>query len=59
MTSIAELIKAKQAAGEAFVSFEFFPPRTDEGVANLVPRMGRYQAQGQCVCVCVCVWECV
>merc|ERR1711916_99028 len=31
--------------GEKFVSFEFFPPKTDEGVASLMARADRYKLQ--------------
>jgi methylenetetrahydrofolate reductase (NADPH) len=36
---IVELIKAKEDKGEVWWAFEYFPPRTDAGVANLYERM--------------------
>jgi len=35
MTKIIELIRNKQEAHETFFSFEYFPPKTDQGVINL------------------------
>ena len=42
---IIDLIKARPADAGPFVSFEFFPPRTDDGVANLLKRLDRMAAQ--------------
>jgi methylenetetrahydrofolate reductase (NADPH) len=38
---IIDLINARSGEDEAFVSLEFFPPRTKEGVKNLYSRMER------------------
>lgn len=46
MSKINELIAAKSAAGETFIAFEFFPPRTEAGVEALYGRMERFRAQG-------------
>ena len=35
---IIELINEKAAAEEVFYSFEYFPPKTDEGTINLFER---------------------
>ena len=35
---IIELIEERSAAGEVFYSFEFFPPKTADGVTNLHER---------------------
>ncbi|EIE19820.1 methylenetetrahydrofolate reduct [Coccomyxa subellipsoidea C-169] len=37
-------------AGKTFFSFEFFPPRTDEGVENLYSRQHRMAAYGPTFC---------
>ena len=39
-----EIVKL-QAAGETFISFEYYPPRTEEGVKALINRMGRMKLQ--------------
>ena len=38
-------LKAAAAAGRPFISFEFFPPKTDQGVQNLFKRLGRMKHQ--------------
>eukprot|EP00592_Proboscia_alata_P003331 CAMPEP_0194378370 /NCGR_PEP_ID=MMETSP0174-20130528/34798_1 /TAXON_ID=216777 /ORGANISM="Proboscia alata, Strain PI-D3" /LENGTH=426 /DNA_ID=CAMNT_0039160307 /DNA_START=44 /DNA_END=1324 /DNA_ORIENTATION=+ len=38
---IIDLINAREGTNKPFVSIEFFPPRTKEGVSNLHARMGR------------------
>ena len=38
---IIDKINAKAEKGELFYSFEYFPPKTDEGVQNLVERQHR------------------
>jgi methylenetetrahydrofolate reductase (NADPH) len=40
-----DLIRAEEAAGRTYVAFEFFPPRTAEGVANLYKRAPNFAAQ--------------
>lgn len=42
---IVDLVRAEEAAGRSFVAFEFFPPRTAEGVANLYKRCPNFAAQ--------------
>lgn len=37
--------KIKRANGKPFCSFEYFPPRTDDGVKNLYERIGRMATQ--------------
>ena len=37
MPKICDLIAEKAKAGEDWVSYEFFPPRTEQGVKNLGP----------------------
>ncbi|CAK9032363.1 Methylenetetrahydrofolate reductase 1 (ZmMTHFR1), partial [Durusdinium trenchii] len=41
---IHELVEAK--GKETWVAFEYFPPKTETGVANLYKRLGRMQQQG-------------
>lgn len=38
-------MRAEEAAGRTYVAFEFFPPRTPEGVANLYKRGASFAAQ--------------
>lgn len=42
---IIDAINDKVQNGENFLSFEFFPPRTDDGVKNLYARFDRMKAQ--------------
>ncbi|EGD79531.1 methylenetetrahydrofolate reductase [Salpingoeca rosetta] len=42
---IIDLITTKQNAKEKFISFEYFPPKTDDGVKSLIDRIGRYKTQ--------------
>jgi hypothetical protein len=46
MVKISEKIKEAQAKNEPFISFEYYPPRTAEGVANLYKRFARMAQQG-------------
>ncbi|KAJ1452533.1 methylenetetrahydrofolate reductase [Pelagophyceae sp. CCMP2097] len=41
MPKICDLIAAKAAKNESWVSYEFYPPRTESGVANLEARLAR------------------
>ncbi|CAG9467574.1 unnamed protein product [Pedinophyceae sp. YPF-701] len=41
MTKIIDIMKAREEKGEQYFSFEFFPPKTPEGVTNLFERMKR------------------
>ena len=41
MPKICDLIAAKAAQGEDWVSYEYYPPRTEEGVRNLESRFER------------------
>lgn len=47
---IVDLINAKIEAGETFFSFEYFPPKTEEGVKNLYERQKRMAALGPTFC---------
>ena len=42
---IIDLIHARDDNAPPFVSFEFFPPRTDQGVTNLLARLDRMKTQ--------------
>ena len=42
---ISDKIRRCEANGKPFVSFEYFPPRTAEGVQNLYDRIGRMATQ--------------
>lgn len=46
MPKIITELRRREAAGEKFVSFEFFPPKTEDGVAPLLERMKRFKLQG-------------
>ncbi|ORZ15536.1 methylenetetrahydrofolate reductase-domain-containing protein [Lobosporangium transversale] len=41
---ITDKIAQKQAEGKPFYSFEYFPPKTAQGLSNLYDRIGRMQA---------------
>ena len=46
MVKIIDMIKEREAkTAEPFIAFEYFPPRTDEGVQNLYARLGRMKMQ--------------
>lgn len=47
---VIEKIKAKVQESRPFFSFEFFPPKTDDGVDNLFERMDRMVAYGPTFC---------
>jgi methylenetetrahydrofolate reductase (NADPH) len=47
---IIDKINKKIAAGETFYSFEYFPPKTDEGVKNLFDRQVRMAELGPTFC---------
>ena len=55
MPKISDLIAQKAAAGEDWVSYEFFPPRTEQGVKNLVSRFERMQ-QAKAPLFCDMTW---
>src|SRR5690349_17296602 len=38
MKLVRDIYKAKRASGNPVISFEFFPPRTDEGQRNLLEK---------------------
>jgi len=43
---VIDKIRAREAAGQVpYFSFEYFPPRTSDGVTNLYARLGRMTAQ--------------
>ncbi|EPS28159.1 hypothetical protein PDE_03105 [Penicillium oxalicum 114-2] len=43
---IRDMLASKEAAGEPSISFEFFPPKTAQGVQNLYDRMDRMHGLG-------------
>ena len=47
---IVDKINEKLDAGEKFFSFEYFPPKTEEGVKNLHERQLRMAALGPTFC---------
>lgn len=50
VTSIAEKIATRAAAGKTFFSFEYFPPKTPQGEANLYERAERMAAAEPLFC---------
>ncbi|KAF9110296.1 hypothetical protein BGX27_006554 [Mortierella sp. AM989] len=40
---IVDRITQKKAEGKPFYSFEYFPPKTSQGLSNLIDRIGRMQ----------------
>jgi methylenetetrahydrofolate reductase (NADPH) len=47
---VIEKIQEAAADGRTVFSFEFFPPKTEEGVENLFERMDRMVAHGPSFC---------
>ena len=47
---VSEKIEASKAEGRTFFSFEYFPPKTAEGVVNLKERLKRMVATGPNFC---------
>uniref|UniRef100_A0A7C8ZCD1 Methylenetetrahydrofolate reductase n=1 Tax=Opuntia streptacantha TaxID=393608 RepID=A0A7C8ZCD1_OPUST len=47
---VIDKIKAAEAENKTLFSFEFFPPKTDDGVENLFERMERMVAHGPSFC---------
>jgi len=47
---VGEKIAAAKAEGRTFFSFEFFPPKTEEGVVNLKERLKRMVSTGPNFC---------
>ena len=47
MVKLIEKIKAAEAEDKPYVAFEFYPPRTAEGVTNLYKRFGRMVQQSE------------
>lgn len=47
---IDQLVRKKQEEGKPFFSFEYYPPRTDDGVENLIQRFAKMKAQGPLFC---------
>ena len=47
---ISQKIQAKLDAKETFFSYEYFPPRTADGVENLFERMDRMASYGPTFC---------
>ena len=50
MVKIADKLKECQDRGEVYFSFEFFPPKTEEGINNLFPRMKKMVSHGPQFC---------
>lgn len=44
---IIDLINEKQDSGESFVAFEYYPPRTEDGVKNLKTRFTKMETQSK------------
>ena len=42
---ISDAIRAEEAAGRVYTAFEFFPPRTADGLTNLYKRCDAFKAQ--------------
>jgi hypothetical protein len=38
----------KHTSADPFISFEFFPPRTPEGLENLYAKLHKFKAQSEC-----------
>jgi len=55
MPKICDLIAEKAKNGEDWVSYEFFPPRTEQGVKNLVNRFERMR-QARAPLFCDMTW---
>ena len=49
----AIIAKAEAESDKPWVAFEFYPPRTPDGVANLYKRFGRMEQQSACCAVAV------
>jgi methylenetetrahydrofolate reductase (NADPH) len=47
---IAEQLEQCTKNGQVYFSFEYFPPKTDEGLANLIPRMKKMVSYGPQFC---------
>lgn len=45
MVKIIDEINKAEAAGQTYIAFEYFPPRTPEGVANLYKRCATFATQ--------------
>jgi methylenetetrahydrofolate reductase (NADPH) len=50
MVKIIEKLNDKIASGTPFFSFEYFPPKTEEGVQNLHERQKRMATYGPTFC---------
>jgi methylenetetrahydrofolate reductase (NADPH) len=50
MGKVIDVMKAYMKEEKAFFSFEFFPPKTEEGVENLFERMDRMVSYGPSFC---------
>jgi methylenetetrahydrofolate reductase (NADPH) len=50
MSKIIDKINAKIETGEKFFSFEYFPPKTDEGVKNLHERQAKMKLHNPTFC---------
>lgn len=50
MSKIIDTLNAYIERGQPFYSFEFFPPKTDEGVRNLQERQRRMVKLGPAFC---------
>ena len=45
---IIDLIHSREAAGATYIAFEYFPPRTADGVTTLYKRFKRMATQRAC-----------
>lgn len=45
MPKIINLLAEAEKEGKPYIAFEFYPPRTADGVANLTKRFARMQQQ--------------
>lgn len=50
MSKIIHQLQAKIEQGDPFFSFEYFPPKTDEGIRNLRERQHRMAKLGPTFC---------
>ncbi|KAG0019934.1 hypothetical protein BGZ80_005046, partial [Entomortierella chlamydospora] len=49
---IVDRIAQKKAEGKPYYSFEYFPPKTSQGLSNLIDRIGRMQSMSPTFVTC-------